>query len=167
MRRRDQRLDMGEIVDGLPGVVAARVPRDLAVDLHENRLCDQVAAGLCRRRHNLDSHADELREVVEVPVPGVPWSCAASADSRALSAFHVPAMSPRSRRFRAGADVTPAPSASASTAASFRLLPAARARARRALSMTGGMPRMVYCRHELYALQAPCASEGPSMAPFP
>jgi hypothetical protein len=60
-----------------------------------------------------------------------------------LSAFHVPAISPKSRRFR-GVPATPAPSANASTTASFRLLPAARARSRMAWSTTAGMPRMVY-----------------------
>jgi hypothetical protein len=54
-------------------------------------------------------------------------SCAATASSKALSAFHVPAMSERFRRLR-GAPTRPAPSASASMAASFRLLREARAR---------------------------------------
>src|SRR5438874_2336279 len=41
----------------------------------------------------------------------------------------------------------PEPSASASTAASFRLVPAVRARSRRELSTAAGIPRMVYCMH--------------------
>src|ERR1043166_4733338 len=73
-------------------------------------------------------------------------SCAASAPVTALSAFHVPAMSLRFRRLR-GASVVPAPSASASMVASFKLLPPARARWRRAASRAAGMPRTVYCMH--------------------
>ncbi len=72
----------------------------------------------------------------------------ASAASTALSAFHVLAISARSRRFRR-LPAAPEPSASASTAASFRLLPAARARSRRAASTVAGMPRSVYCMHLL------------------
>ena len=54
--------------------------------------------------------------------------------------------SQRSLRFR-GAPLKPVPSASASMTASFRLLPAARARSRRTMSRAVGMPRTVYCMH--------------------
>src|SRR5688572_3736760 len=75
----------------------------------------------------------------------------------ALSGFQLPAISARSRRLR-GLPAIPAATVSASTAASFRLFPPARARRRRAASTAEGMPRIVYCmtedRWRLQRLQA-------------
>jgi hypothetical protein len=72
----------------------------------------------------------------------------ANAASTVFSALHVPAISLRLRR-RDRTAVKPEPAVRASTAASFRLFPDARARSLSASSKAGGIPRIVYCMHSL------------------
>src|SRR4051812_8931801 len=80
--------------------------------------------GLFQESHGLDDTFAEID--VSIGVESDPHSqrssstrsCAAIAVSKALSAFHVPATSPRSLRFR-GASIRPVPSVSASIAASL------------------------------------------------
>src|SRR5450759_723471 len=137
------------LVLGLPLAVSEASPK---LTNHDER--QRNGFGFLQERHRLGDTFAKIDVSVRVEGnshrqrPSSTWSCTASADSSALSAFQVPAISPRSLRFR-GAPAIPAPSAKAATAASFRLLRAARARSRNAVSRAGGIPRMVYCMHSV------------------